>query len=139
MPGGHWKTTAFVAALRCDAITAPFVKNRPINCQRRSKKGPASRCKMGPAVGWCLSPSSTGGTRARRGVPIHETDAAARVGGACGPTGASGSEVVFSKTKAFLRKAAERTVDALWDTIGQTLDTFTPQECVNYFKHAGYA
>ena len=48
-------------------------------------------------------------------------------------------EMAFAKLKASLRKAAERTVDALWDTIGQTLDTFTPQECVNYFKHAGYA
>ena len=47
--------------------------------------------------------------------------------------------MAFAKLKALLRKAAERTVDALWDTIGQTLDTFTPQECINYFKHAGYA
>ncbi|MCH9052931.1 MAG: hypothetical protein IIA72_18005 [Proteobacteria bacterium] len=29
-------------------------------------------------------------------------------------------------------------VDALWDTIGQTLDTFTPQERQNYFVAAGY-
>ena len=24
-PFGHWKTTTFIAGLRCDAITAPFV------------------------------------------------------------------------------------------------------------------
>ena len=48
-------------------------------------------------------------------------------------------ELVFSKLKALLRKAAERTVGALWDRIGQVLDAFTPQECANYFRHDGYA
>jgi transposase len=30
-PHGHWKTLTFVAALRCDAITAPRVLTQPIN------------------------------------------------------------------------------------------------------------
>ncbi|MDP3747023.1 MAG: IS630 family transposase, partial [Phenylobacterium sp.] len=38
-----------------------------------------------------------------------------------------------------LRKAAERSVDALWNRIGQILDQFTPEICANYFKAAGYA
>jgi hypothetical protein len=38
-----------------------------------------------------------------------------------------------------LRKAAERTIPALWDRIGSLLDAFTPEECRNYFKHTGYA
>ena len=49
------------------------------------------------------------------------------------------TEQTFSKLKALLRKAAERTVGALWDRIGQVLDAFTPQECANYFRHDGYA
>ena len=44
----------------------------------------------------------------------------------------------FAKLKALLRKAAERTVDALWTTIGRLLDAFTPTECANYFRAAGY-
>ena len=36
-------------------------------------------------------------------------------------------EKAFSKLKALLRKAAERTVDGLWDAIGRFLDAFTPQ------------
>lgn len=47
-------------------------------------------------------------------------------------------EMAFSKLKALLRKAAGRAVGALWDRIGQVLDAFTPQECANYFRHAGY-
>jgi transposase len=48
-------------------------------------------------------------------------------------------EMAFAKLKALLRKAAARTRDALWDKIGEVLSAFTPQECANYFKHAGYA
>ncbi len=47
-------------------------------------------------------------------------------------------ELMFSKLKTLLRKAAERTVDALWNRIGELLDHFTPQECANFLRHAGY-
>ena len=48
-------------------------------------------------------------------------------------------EQAFAKLKALLRKAAERSVPALWNTIGRLLSAFTPQECTNYFRHSGYA
>jgi transposase len=44
----------------------------------------------------------------------------------------------FAKLKAMLRKTAERTVEGLWDAIGRIIDTFTPDECANYFAAAGY-
>ncbi len=47
-------------------------------------------------------------------------------------------EKLFAKLKALLRKAGERTVDALWAQIGKLLDTFSPDECRNYFACAGY-
>ncbi len=47
-------------------------------------------------------------------------------------------EMAFSKLKAIMRKAAERTIEALWATVGNAIDAFTPTECVNYFKAAGY-
>ena len=47
-------------------------------------------------------------------------------------------EQFFAKLKALLRKAAARTQDALWSTIGQALDAFTPAECQNYITNAGY-
>ena len=48
-------------------------------------------------------------------------------------------EQVFAKYKALLRKAAERTVESLWQTIGRIADLFSPAECQNFFKNAGYA
>jgi len=47
-------------------------------------------------------------------------------------------EKFFAKLKALLRRAATRTVDALWDRIGTLLDRFSPQECGNYFTSCGY-
>ena len=34
---------------------------------------------------------------------------------------------------------AARTVEAVWDAIGQLLPAFIPKECANYFENAGYA
>ncbi len=47
-------------------------------------------------------------------------------------------EQAFTKLKANLRKAAERTIHGLWDAIGRILDLYSPQECANYFANAGY-
>lgn len=47
-------------------------------------------------------------------------------------------EQAFAKLKAHLRKAAERTIHALWSAIGRILDLYSPQECANYFANAGY-
>ncbi len=47
-------------------------------------------------------------------------------------------EKAFSKLKAHLRKAAERTVSGLWRAIGRLIDLFTPQQCGNFFAAAGY-
>jgi hypothetical protein len=48
-------------------------------------------------------------------------------------------EQAFSKLKAHLRKAAERTIPRLCRRIGVLMTAFSSQECANYFSHAGYA
>ena len=47
-------------------------------------------------------------------------------------------EKAFSKFKALLRARAKRTVEALWDTVGEIVALFKPQECANYFMACGY-
>lgn len=47
-------------------------------------------------------------------------------------------EMAFSKLKAGLRKAAERTREELWTTIGRLVDAVTPDEAANFFVAAGY-
>jgi len=48
-------------------------------------------------------------------------------------------EQMFAKLKTLLRKLAARSVEATWRRIGELLTQFTPDECVNYLTHAGYA
>ena len=48
-------------------------------------------------------------------------------------------EQMFAKLKTLLRKAAVRTREALWNTIGNLLEAFSPTECRNYIANSGYA
>ena len=45
---------------------------------------------------------------------------------------------LFAKLKTLLRKAAEPTVEGLWQAIGECLDHFSPRQCANSFAAAGY-
>lgn len=47
-------------------------------------------------------------------------------------------ELAFSKIKALLRKAAERTVHRLWDAIRYAIDAVTPQDARSFFTACGY-
>jgi transposase len=47
-------------------------------------------------------------------------------------------EHAFAKLKALLRKAACRTIPALWVAIADALQAFTPAECRNLVANAGY-
>ena len=48
-------------------------------------------------------------------------------------------ELAFSKLKAHLRNAAEQTIPHLVRKISRVVADFSPQECRNFFRHAGYA
>jgi transposase len=47
-------------------------------------------------------------------------------------------EQAFAKLKALLRARAVRTVEALWNALGDLVPCFSPAECANYLRHAGY-
>ena len=47
-------------------------------------------------------------------------------------------EQFFAKFKHWLRKAARRTTEAVYNAIGPILDAVTAGECANYFLNAGY-
>jgi len=47
-------------------------------------------------------------------------------------------EMAFSKLKAHLRAVEARTIGELWRSIGDICDLYTPTQCSNYFKAAGY-
>jgi transposase len=47
-------------------------------------------------------------------------------------------EQAFAKLKSLLRARALRTADALWKALGSLVDCFSPEECANFLRHAGY-
>jgi transposase len=138
VPGGHWTTTTFIAGLRVGALTAPMVLD-----------GPMDQEAFLVYVREILCPTlHPGDIVIADNLKSHKTDAVRTTLEAVGATilylppyspDFNPIEMVFSKLKALLKKAAPRTVDALWNEIGTLLDTFSPTECANYFKHAGYA
>jgi len=137
-PFGHWKTTTFTAGLRRDGLVAPFVLDGPMN-------GDAFRIYVEQFLVPTLKP---GDIVVMDNLPAHkgddvrrlidEAEAELRFLPPYSPD-LNPIEMAFAQLKSHLRKAAERTVPALWDRIGQCLDEITPQACANYFAHAGYA
>ncbi len=137
VPHGHWKTTTFVAGLRSRGIAAPFVLDGPIN-----------RLAFETYVDKVLVPELTpddivimDNLSSHKGPRVREMIEAAGATLLFLPPYSpdfNPIENAFSKLKAHLRKAAERTVDSLWNAIGRIIDLFTPAECRNYFKAAGY-
>ena len=137
VPHGHWKTLTLVAALRIDGLTAPTVIDGAMD-------GPAFLAY----VEQVLAPTL------RRGdivfldnLRTHKIDGIAATIEAVGAKvrylpayspDLNPIEMAFSKLKAALRRGATRTVKALMKLIGRLIKTFAPDECANYFRHAGY-
>lgn len=137
VPHGHWKTLTFLAALRHDRITAPCVFD-----------GPISGDSFLRYVEQFLVPTLTPGDivimdnlGSHKGEAVRATISAAGARLLFLPPYSpdlNPIEQVFAKLKHLLRKAKERTLEATWQRIGLLLQSFTPEECSNYFHNAGY-
>lgn len=138
VPHGRWKTMTFLAALRHDRIEAPWLLDGPIN-------GESFRLYVETVLLPTLHPGDIvimDNLGSHKGSPVRR---------AIRSTGAklfylppyspdlNPIEQVFAKLKALLRKADPRTVEDVWQRIGELLERFTPGECAAYFRNAGYA
>ena len=126
----------FVAALRHDGIVAPWVIDGPIN-------GESFRTYVEQVL---VPELHEGDIVVMDNLGSHKAPAirrAIRAGAklfylpAYSPD-LNPIEQVIAKLKHLLRKAAERTKEAVWRRIGSLLEQFTPQECENYIRNAGY-
>jgi transposase len=136
-PGGHWKTTTFLAGLTDQGLIAPFVVD-----------GPMDRSIFTEYVRQVLVPElRPGDIVILDNLPGHKGEEAADLIAQRGAKllflppyspDLNPIEMLFAKLKGLLRKAAQRTKEALWSTIGDLLSEFSPDECANYIRHAGY-
>jgi transposase len=137
VPHGHWKTTTFVAGLRMGGMVAPFVLDGPINGDAFEvyvEKILVPELRPGDIV---VMDNLSSHKRPDIQAMIEGAGARLRFLPPYSPD-FNPIEKAFAKLKALLRKAAERTVEALWDAIGRFVDLFTPAECANYFASCGY-
>lgn len=137
-PHGHWKTTTFVGGLRTSGVIAPMVTDGPMN-------GALFKAYVETFLARELKPGDIVIMDNLSSHKSKDAEAAIRKAGArliflppYSPD-LNPIEMLFSKLKTLLRKAAERTQETLWRRIGILLDEFKPEECQNYIRHAGYA
>ena len=136
-PFGKWSTQTFIAGLRADGVVAPFVVDGALD-------GEAFDIYVRTQLAPTLRP---GDIVILDTLNVHKSLRAAK---ALAERGASflflpryspdlnPIEMAFAKLKAHLRAGAHRTIDALWRAIGSICDLFSPEECLNYFRAAGY-
>ena len=137
LPHGHWHTTTFVAGLRLCGLEAPMLIDGAMD-------GRAFLAYVQQELVPSLRPGDVvimDNLGAHKSAEVHK---AIELAGAelrfLPPYSPDFNpiEFAFSKLKALLKAAAERTRDALWDAVGRLLGAFTPQECTNMFAAAGY-
>lgn len=137
IPHGHWTTTTFVGALTLSGIVAPMTLGSAMN-------GPAFLACVTEVLAPLLRP---GDVVVMDNLPAHKPLA---VRTAIEATGAelcflppyspdfNPIELAFAKIKAHLKKAAVRTVEALWDAIRDAIDAVTKHDAEAFFKACGH-
>jgi len=137
VPHGHWKTTTFLAALRHDGLTAPLVVDGAIN----------GKIFLAWVKQELLPTLHEGDIVVMDNLSSHKV---AGVKEAIESVGAkvlylppyspdfNPIEMVFAKLKTLVRKSKLRKMEDLWRKLGELCDLFSPNECLNYFTHAGY-
>ncbi len=137
-PFGHWRTQTFIAALRCDGLTAPWIINGPMN-----------RTIFETYVETQLAPTlQPGDVVILDNLSSHKSQKAKAILKECGAwflflppysPDLNPIEMAFAKLKAHLRRIGARTIEELCKAVGDICDLYTPEECWNYLRHAGYA
>ena len=127
----------FIAALRYDRISAPWVIDSPINGELFTlyvEKVLAPTLTRGEVVildnlGSHKGKPARNAIRAREAhllfLPPYSPDL-------------NPIEQVFAKIKHLIRAAEPRDIEATWRKVGELLDLFSQQECANYFNNSGY-
>jgi transposase len=138
VPFGAWKTLTFVAALRDDRMTAPMMVKGAMNGEI-----------FLAYVEQCLVPTLKHGD-----IVVMDNVGPHRVEGVRQAIKGAGAELrylppyspdlnpietAYGAFKAFLRKCAERTEDALTRRTGQFVRRLEATACASFFAHAGYA
>lgn len=136
-PFGHWRTQTFIAGLRIDELSAPWLLDGPMN-----------RAAFDIYVETQLAPTLLpGDVVVADNLSSHKSAHAQELLKAQGnwllflppySPDLNPIEMAYSKLKAHLRRIAARTFDDLFDAVGEVCNLFPPNECKAFFTAAGY-
>jgi transposase len=137
-PFGHWGTQTFIAALRHDGLTAPWIIDAPMN---RNIFETYVETQLAPtlAPGDVVILDNLSSHKSERAKAILKERGAWFVFLPPYSPDLNPIEMAFAKLKAHLRRIKARSIDDLWRAVGNICDLYTPDECWNFLKHAGYA
>ena len=137
-PHGHWHTATFIAALRHDRLSAPWLID-----------GPMDGILFLTYIEQVLAPELLpGDVVICDNLSSHKVSGVAQAIEKCGARllylpayspDLNPIEMAFSKLKAALRCAAKTTFEGLTEAVATALDSFSAAHCRNYFRHACYA
>jgi transposase len=136
-PYGDWQTTTFLAGLRHNQLTAPLVADGPMD-------GELFLAWVRQFLGPTLQPGDIvilDNLSSHKVAGVKEAITAAQATLLYLPPYSpdlNPIEKFFAKLKALLRQSAARSVDSLWEKIGQILNTVSSAECTHYFASSGY-
>ena len=137
VPHGHWQSSTFIAALRAEKITAPFLIEGAVNAEVFTaylEKVLCPELRAGDIV--ILDNLST-----------HKIAGVDALISACGASvrylppyspDLNPIEMAFAKLKAHLRQSAARTLADLSTAVVAALASFQPSHCQGFFRHAHY-
>jgi transposase len=136
-PFGHWRTQTFIAGLRIDELSAPWVLDGPMN-----------RAAFELYIATQLAPTLLpGDVVIADNLSSHKSAHAQEVLKSQGnwllflppySPDLNPIEMAYSKLKAQLRRLKARTFDTLFQSVAETCELFPPDACRNFFKAAGY-
>jgi transposase len=138
VPHGHWHTTTFLCGLRHDRLVAPLVLDGAINGEAFLAYTEQILCPT-PRPGDIVICDNLASHKVRGVREAIEACGASLLYLPAYSPDLNPIELAFSKLKRLLRSTVARTVDALWNAIGQLLKSFEPSECYRYLRHCGYA
>jgi transposase len=139
VPHGHWKVTTLTAAVRLGGVPEAACLTFDGATDAMAFETYAERCLV-PALrpGDIVVMDNLGSHKRPPPIgAIEATGARVRFLPAYSPD-LNPIEKLFSKLKAYLRKAKARTIDALRDAIGEGLRTITASDIAGWFKSCGY-
>ncbi|WP_170991780.1 transposase [Bradyrhizobium elkanii] len=126
----------FIAALRHDRISAPWVIDGPIN-------GELFTLYVEKVFAHTLAPGaivvldSLGSPQRKSGWANYPRQRRPPHLPALYSPDLNPIEQVFAKLKHLMRAAAPRSVEATWRKVGELLNLFSGEECTNYLKNSG--